>query len=134
MPTKFDTHRCNMAVGVKAADLDTWDAFVVYEGDPLFAELACGKPARHSVKDARTGEVLYWMCSEHKEVFAKMANESTDLDATIKKYELERDSYGGDAEAVAFYNKIIAGLKESGHVCTFPADAGFRCPTCGAEL
>lgn len=67
-------NKCNMARGVTAADSGVWDAFVLSEADPLFAELACGKPAPFSVQDSRSGKVLYWICPEHKEVFAQMAN------------------------------------------------------------
>jgi hypothetical protein len=63
------------------------------------------------------------------------------LEVRIWAFEAERDRVVAEAcsaakkkEAQEFYDKLIAGLKERGHVCTFNQANGCKCPTCGEEF
>jgi hypothetical protein len=55
--------------------------------------------------------------------------------ALLEGLERERAKYiDKDASAVAYYDRLIARMKERGHVCEFPADNDFNCPVCGESL
>ena len=63
------------------------------------------------------------------------------LAVRIWAFEAERDrvvaaekSEAGRAEAQTFYDKVIAGLRKRGHVCTHPHSNNFECPICGDPL
>jgi hypothetical protein len=50
------------------------------------------------------------------------------------EYEREKRAGKDGREGVAFYDRLIAKTKAKGHVCDFPADNNFKCPTCGEAL
>lgn len=67
--TRNENHRCCTSPGASRNDsYADWAALMVPEGDAL-AQLACGKPARCPIIDARTLRTLFWLCPEHKEEF-----------------------------------------------------------------
>jgi hypothetical protein len=55
--------------------------------------------------------------------------------ALLEGLERERAKYfDKDASAVAYYDRLIARMKERGHICEFPADNDFKCRVCGELL